>query len=511
MKRSKHSLSHYKLLSGNMGNLIPIACIPVLPGDTFQHSTSLLLRCSPLVAPVMHPVHVKIHHWFVPNRIIWEDWENFITGGPDGTSAPSFPVITSPATTGWDVGSLADYLGIPPGVASTEFNALPFRAYAKIFNEWYRDEDLINEQGCAITSGADSTTNTTLLNRCWEKDYFTTSRTSKQKGTAVNLDINGFAPVIGTTTGPNLDPIGLMQTANGYTGTLRSRTIDTTGGFLNASNQSTAWVDNSTIAINSAASGLQANLTGGAGYVSIDDLREAIQLQGYKEDMLRYGSRYTEYLRQMGVKSSDARLQRPEYLGGGKQTIQFSEVLATAETEVDSTTTNVGAMKGHGIAAMRSNRYRRFFEEHGYVISLMSVVPKTVYVQSCQREFFKRTKEDFFQKQLQHIGQQTVLAAEVWAKIAESNPDASFGFQDRYDEYRRHESSVSGEFRTTLNYWHMGRSFSTIPVLNNDFVYSNPTDRIFADTTSDQLLIMANHNIQARRLVDKTGRPSTLF
>lgn len=503
MKRTKHSLSHYKLLSCNMGSLVPISCIPVLPGDTFQHATSLLLRCSPLVTPVMHPVHVKIHHWFVPNRIIWDDWENFITGGPAGTSTPTFPTITAPVTTGWDVGSLADYLGIPPGVASPfNVNALPFRAYAKIFNEWYRDEDLVTPVGLSTASGSDSTTNTSLLNKAWEKDYFTTCRSSKQKGSAVPLPVNGDAPV-------QLDALdtsaGVIRQAATHAAAGNNVGLNVkTGGTMTADSLSPDYVYDPTTS-------LLANLSAGDAYINIDDLREAIQLQSYKEDMLRYGSRYTEYLRQLGVKSSDARLQRPEYLGGGKQTIQFSEVLATAATEVDSTETPVGSLKGHGIAAMRSNRYRRFFEEHGYIITLLSVVPKTVYTQSLNREWSKRTKEDFFQKQLQFIGQQGVLTSEVWAKIAESNPDTNFGYQDRYDEYRRMESNVSGEFRTTLNDWHMARSFSTIPTLNGDFVTANPTTRIFADQESDTLLIMANHNIQTRRIVAKTGRPASLF
>ena len=173
--------------------------------------------------------------------------------------------------------------------------------------------------------------------------------------------------------------------------------------------------------------------------VNIIALREAFAMQRYEEARARYGSRYTEYLRYLGVRSSDARLQRPEYLGGGKQTIQFSEVLQTAPGEDPG----VGSMYGHGIAAMRSNRYRRFIEEHGYVITMLSVKPKTIYTQGLQRTWNRRTKEDFFQKELQHIGQQEILNKELYAK--NSQPDGVFGFQDRYDDYRRAESRVSGE------------------------------------------------------------------
>ena len=175
-----------------------------------------------------------------------------------------------------------------------------------------------------------------------------------------------------------------------------------------------------------------------------------------------------EYLRYLGVRSSDARLQRPEYLGGGKQTIQFSEVLQAAEG-----TNPVGSMKGHGLAAMRSNRYRKFFEEHGYVFSFISVKPKTIYAQGLPRTWNGRTKEDFYQKEFAHIGQQEVLNKEVYA--AHTKPNGTFGFQDRYDEYRRMESTIAGEFRTTLNFWHMARIFASDPALNADFVKSVPT------------------------------------
>jgi len=222
-------------------------------------------------------------------------------------------------------------------------------------------------------------------------------------------------------------------------------------------------------------------------------------LQRYSEARARYGSRYTEYLRYLGVRSSDARLQRPEYLGGGKTPIQFSEVLQTAEG-----TAPVGEMRGHGISALRTNRYRRFFEEHGYVLTVLSVRPKTVYTQGLPRHWNRRTKEDFWQRELQHIGQQEVLNKELYAAHAE--PNDTFGFQDRYDEYRRAESSVSGEFRESqLDYWHIAREFGSSPALNSSFVECVPSDRIFAAQDNDTLYVMANHSIQARRLVAKTG------
>ena len=253
---------------------------------------------------------------------------------------------------------------------------------------------------------------------------------------------------------------------------------------------------------------MKINFTAGnpeLGSVDINQLREAFALQRFEEHRALYGSRYVEYLRYLGVKSSDARLQRPEYLGGSRQTIQFSEVLQTAPSE-DSP---VGALKGHGIGAMRTNRYRRFFEEHGYVLTVMMVRPISVYMQGLSRMWNRRVKEDYFQQELQHIGQQEVLTKELYAGSSSgaTSDDTVFGYQNRYDEYRWHESYVSGEFRNILNSWHMARDFANEPTLNADFINAVPTTRIFAAQENDTLYCMANHSIQARRLLAKYGNP----
>jgi len=495
MKRSKFNLSYTKLLTADMGELIPIGLTEVLPGDTVQQSTSALLRCSPLLAPVMHPVRVQIHHWFVPNRIIWEDWEDFITGGSDGLNASVFPTITMPGGGGAAVGSLADYLGVPTGVNSLVVSALPFRAYAKIWNEFYRDQDLQTELVIDETSGADTTTNTALQNADWEKDYFTSSRPWEQKGATITIPLGTTAPV----TGIGVETVGAASaTARSFWETVATKTSVPT---LDTSDVNNHIIQMQSLGAPSASNRPQifADLSG-ASAITINALREAMALQRYQEARARYGSRYVEYLRYLGVRSSDARLQRPEYLGGGRETIQFSEVLQTAEG-----TNPVGELRGHGIAGMRSNRYRKFFEEHGYIISLMTVRPKTIYAQGLFRHWNRRTKEDYWQQELQHIGQQEVLNKEVYAPHA--TPDGIFGYQDRYDEYRRSESLISGEFRgTTLDYWHMARIFGSTPALNASFVSSVPTKRIFAATSEDGLYITAKHSIQARRMVAAVGK-----
>lgn len=485
MKRNKHSLSHYKLLSCDQGQLIPIGLQEVLPGDTFQHSTSALIRVAPLATPVMHPVRARIHHFFVPHRLVWNDWENFITGGPDGLNASTFPTID---VSGASVGSLADYLGVPPSLAAGKgvVSALPFRAYASIYNEFYRDQDLNTALTIDLTDGVDTTTNTALQKVCWERDRFTLSRLTPQKGAAVTLPLGTSAPVAHDQV--NGSPIGVYSTVNSDN---RRMGADATSVYASTVSES-------------AANSLYADLST-ATAATITELRTAFALQQYAENRSLYGSRYTDYLAFLGVKSSDARLQRPEYLGGGVQTIQFSEVVSTAPGTFDATEYPSGTLSGHGIGAMKSNSYKRFFEEHGYVISLLSVIPKTMYAQGIARTWNRRTKEDFFQSELQFVGQDEVLNKEVYAPHA--TPDGTFGYIDRYDEYRRAESGIAGEFRSTLDSWHMARIFASDPALNATFVTANPTDRVYAETTTNELQVMVNHKISARRIVSKVGTP----
>lgn len=499
MKRGKFSLSHYKLLSANQGQLIPIGLIEVLPGDSFQHATSLLLRTQPLNTPVMHPVHVRVHHWFVPHRLVWNDWETFITGGTNAqvASPPTFPTIVFNNAA---LGTLADYLGIPTGVAqNVSVNALPFRGYSLIFNEWYRDEDLVTALTIDKTDGVDSTTNTTLQNTAWEKDYFTTARPWAQKGPEVTLPLGLEAPVKGIG---KLNQTYADDGQSVYESKASGTTVYTSGAGFDTGSANQTWIGRED-PDNAGFPDIYADLST-ATAATINDIRLAMALQRFQEARARYGSRYTEYLRSLGVRSSDARLQRPEYLGGGKQTVQFSEVLQTGPTTSGTPGTGVGLMKGHGIAAARSNRYRRFFEEHGYVYSFLSVQPRTCYFEGLERHWNRRSRYDFWQKELQHIGQQEVLNKEIYTQ-GTSADDEFFGYQDRFDDYRRAESRVHGAFKTTLNTWHMARDFSALPTLNGSFVTSDPTTRVYQATSEAQLYIMAYHSLQARRLLAQNG------
>jgi len=441
-----------------------------------------------------------VFQFYVPTRIVWDDFEKFITGGPDGDDASVHPYITF--ASGVAVGSLGDYFGIPPGVNNVGgtgpeggVSAIPFRAYNAIFNEWIRDQDLDNELVNSKASGQDTTSNTTLQNIRWEKDYFTAARPFEQKGPAVTIPLGTEAPVRGM--GVSDGQVAANQSWRDTDGTVRT-------------NQP-AWTQDQSLRLAAQTTGaagaanlprLYADLSAATG-IPVTELRLANAIQRFMELSSHRGSRYVEYLlSRFGVRSSDARLQRPELLSRSKQVVQISEVLATAE----GTNTDVGDLKGHGIGAMRSNRYMRMFEEHGYVMTLLAVQPKTFYPQGLARTWSRRDKYDYFQPETQFIGDQEVKNKEIYAGAAV--PGGTFGWSPRYDEYRGEWNRIAGEFRTsTLDFWHQARIFSSEPALNAAFVTSDPTERIFAVPSQDVLYITANHSLQARRVISREGTP----
>jgi hypothetical protein len=488
-RRSKFDLSHYKQLTCNQGELVPVAVQEVLPGDSFQMSTNALIRLSPLVAPVMHPVHASIQHYYVPYRLIMDDWESFITGGETGADATTFPTLTTTPT----AGSLGDYLGLPIGVAQT-VSALPFRAYALIYNEYFRDQDLQTALTIDTSDGTDTTTNTTLQRANWTRDRFTSSRDTSQKGSEISLPLGTTADIYGTGDFDGVgDAAAQVAVRAGSGGTWTG--LDASNSYLIGGTSTTG------------TNQLKADLTN-ATASTINDLREAFALQSFAEHRMLFGGRYSEYLKFLGINYSDGRLDRPEFLGGGRQTVQFSEVL---QTGVDSTDGGLGTLGGHGITAVKSNRFRRFFEEHGLIVSLICVKPKPMYHQGIPKMWLKSTKEDFFQYELEGIGQEEILNKEVYAGHA--SPIGVFGYQNRYDEYRYSVDTVAGDFRPgqSLEEWTMCRDFSSDPSLNSDFVKCSPTNRIYASTTTDELQIMCFNKVKARRLMRKIGLPIGLL
>ncbi len=481
-----------------MGQLIPIGMQEVLPSDTIQHSTNLLIRVSPQAAPVMHPVTARVHHFFVPTRKLVKDtdsfdWEDFITGGNDGMNADEIPTIMSTGTPK----DLLDYLGIPR-ISGIPVNIFPVRAFNNAYNEYYRDQDTVPIRDLD---------DLTIPLCAWEKDYFTTCRPFSQRGPDVTIPLGDNAPVKGIgkldATFPQSPQADMRETG----GTIR----DYTGSSVMQGGASNSFYTEED-PTNPGFPAIYADLLNATG-ADINDVRKAFAIQRYQEARAKYGSRYVEYLKYCGVtKNLDARLQRPEYLSGGHAQIQFSEVLQTAPEDDTGNPTDtkfgVGDMYGHGIAAMKSNKYRRTIEEHGFIISMLSVRPKAIYTQGIHRTWLRKHKEDFFQKELQQIGQQEVFNNEVYAD--ETDGMETFGFQDRYSEYKHAPSRVSSEFRDILNYWHMGREFATPPVLNQSFTDCSPTKRIYNEQESDSLWSMVQHKLVARRQVMKSASSRVL-
>lgn len=519
-KRSKLNLSNFHNSTFRMGTLYPCNCLEVLPGDTIQMNTSVFLRLAPMVAPVMHPTYLFKHDYFVPSRVIANkiredggadfDFESFITGGSDGTDSQTMPKVVLNKTNS-PVGSIPDAFGIPvqnlAQAGKISVNMFPLAAYFMIWNEYYRDQTLQPEHVLSWRDGYESAVPWALLQPCWSKDYFTTATPNPQLGPQVtipvNLTTNGSSPLI--TAQSHLTGVSPV-TFSGTVKTARDSDTQLTGSGATINSNASGSI---TAAGNTGSGVIDTQITwnGGPdtqGNINVSDVREAFALQRFEEHRALYGARYDDYLRYLGVRPQDARLQLPEYLGGFSAPVQFSEVLQTSA----GASGGVGDLYGHGISAGRSRRWRRFIPEHGYIISVICVRPIPVYSQGLERLWSKSTRVDIWQRELEHVGQQEVLNSEVYSDGTEQDA-LTFGFQNRYDEYRRGVNIVTGEFRSNQNFWTLAREFANRPALNSDFVQCNPSDRIFqvGERNSDQCYAMIKNNIIARRLISKNGNP----
>lgn len=480
LKKPRYSafdLSHEKKLSCNMGELVPILLEEILPGDQFNVRTETMMRLAPMLAPIMHRVNVYVHYFYVPNRLLWNEWEDFITGGKEGTSAPAFPTMGFSNSLKTDF-RLADYLGVPNFTTTTldlQISQLPFRAYTQIWNDYYRDENLTDP----INVETDFAETLKMRKRAWEKDYFTSALPWTQRGPAVSVPLESGNPYKDIAT--VVDAAGSPLTGGNMEANISAQM--STGGFT--SNLHTLKDDIG---------------------IDINDLRTSSAIQRWLEKQARGGARYIEtLLSHFGVKSSDARLQRVEYLGGGRQPIVISEVLNTTGTA----TAPQGDMTGHGISTGTTNQFSKKFEEHGYVMGIMSVLPKSAYQQGIPRHWLRDDKTDYYWPEFADLGEQEITNKELYVDttdVAYSN--ATFGYQQRYAEYKYACSTVHGDFRTTLDFWHMGRIFATQPALNATFVESDPTTRIFASSADDVLWVQIYNSIKARRPMPYFANPS---
>lgn len=501
-KKNAFNLSHEKKLSCNMAELVPFYLEEIIPGDRFSVNSEILMRLAPLVSPIMHRVNVYTHYFFVPNRIVWDNWQSFITGGEDGADASVAPMLRiGDATKEFFVkGKLPDYFGVPVTDGTTvaqgvDVSAIPFRAYAEIFNEYYRDQNLQDKIEFSKTddlSTGDTERLTQIRTRNWEKDYFTSALPWAQKGNPVTAPIQmAYVQPPGQVafTYPGGNPTGVGS-------------IDTNlDGVLNHETDGAMTLEN-----------IDPDSTG----IDIEELRISVKLQRWLERNARSGSRYIEsIMAHFGERVPDYTAQRPVYLGGGKNPVVISEVLQTSATNTQDTAVDAsvqGNMAGHGIVTGRSNKFKSKFTEHGYVIGIMSTLPRTAYQQGLERTWSKKSKFDYFWPEFAQLGEQEVLNKEIYADFLNDNDlmESTFGYQSRYAEYKYKQSLVAGDFRDNLAFWHMGRKFTDLPTLSEEFIQADPRHDVFAveDADTDKLYVQIYNNIKALRPIPLHNIPT---
>ena len=481
IQRSGFDLSHYRKLSCRLGQLVPVLVQEALPGDKWNISTESMVRLAPLVAPVMHRMNTTIHFYFVPMRLLDKDFEEMITGAP-GLLAPTqkLKVVTP--------GSLSDHLGLPLGEWETaeaiDINLYAHRAYFKIWSDYYRDQNLQAEIDVTDATFNNGILTEPLKYRAWEKDYFTSAFTSPQMGTEVKVPIEPVYRDSGTRlfqiNGYPPQPFKGLVTGITEPGGVSYTRMKTDGDDFYV-------VDN----IESLD-------------VSVEELRKATRLQRWLERSMRSGHRYFEALMaHWNVKPQDARLQRAEYLGGGKTPVLISDVPNMTGTE----DAPQGNLSGLGISVGNSNRASYYAPEHGIIMGILSVVPDSAYCQGVPKMFDRKLNLDWAFPEFAQLGEQEVKNQELFLTKNPIVNEGTFGYQSRYAEYKYAQSTVHGQFKNSLDFWHMARKFASSPSLNSEFITCDKLEdgddawRIFAVDTEDNehLWIQLFHKITAVR------------
>lgn len=560
-KSNRFNLSHDVKLTAKFGKITPILCQDCLPGDIFKLNSEVMCRFAPMVAPIMTQVNVYTHFFFVPKRLLWDNFKTFITGGEDGVDVPLYPrlrlVHASPQTKSGNLfysGSLADYLGFPvfshdsngdPWIHPDnhlDLDALPFRAYQLIWNEYYRDQNLMDEvdimkdvDGISVVShsGKPALGLMQLRNRSWKKDYFTSSLPWAQRGDEVELPLQGTADLsykdvsevripladqpnaLGQSYMPNNHPFIQDDSLEIKDGRFHAKTanVDLNVGFAPSGSSGALWP----LRIGLTPEHLKSLIAGvdlsAASSATINELRRAIKAQEFLELAARGGSRYIEQIyAYFGVRSSDARLQRPEFLGGGKSPVVISDILQTSQT---TETSAQATPSGHAMSVQRSHSFKFRCEEHGYIIGVMSIMPKAAYMQGLPRMYQKFDRLDHYWPQFAHLGEQEIKTNEIYCNPSlppsEDKGDTTFGYTPRYAEYKYMMDSIHGDFRDSLSFWHMGRIFSGAPALNEAFLTNveDAANRVFnvVDEDVDKIWINVHHNLKALRKMPKYGTP----
>ena len=486
--RSSFNRSHGYKTTFNSGFLVPFFIDEALPGDTFSLKASLFARMATPIVPIMDNMFLETFFFFVPNRLLWDNWQKFNgeQENPGDSTDYLIPQLNAPPG-GFPVGSIADYYGLPTGVNNIAVSALFFRAYNLIHNEWFRDQNLQNSLPVNKGDGPDNFNDYQLRRRCKRHDYFTSALPWPQKGEGVELPLGTSAPVV---------PI-----PNDYI-RLKTRDGNVASDMYSQNNSLMANLGNTT-PLNSVAfarTGLQADLSN-ATAATINSLRQAFQIQKLLERDARGGTRYTEILRShFGVVSPDARLQRPEYLGGSSARININPVQQTSSTDTVSPQGNLAAF---GVCGDTFHGFTKSFVEHGVIIGLVNVRADLTYQQGIDRMFSRQTRFDYYWPALSHLGEQAILNKEIFAQGNAQDNDV-FGYQERWAEYRYFPSRITGKFRSTdpqsLDVWHLSQKFENLPTLSNQFIEDHPPiSRVIAVPSEPEFIFDSYINLKCAR------------
>lgn len=542
ISRSRFDRSSSVKTTFNTGDIVPFFLEEVLPGDTFNVKTSKVVRMQTLLTPLMDNLYLDTYYFFVPNRLVWQHWKEFCGENTESAWIPeteyAMPQITSPAETGWEVGTIADYFGIPTGVANLSVSALPFRAYALIMNEWFRDENLqdplVVPVDDATVAGVNTATFVTDVAKGGKPykaakyhDYFTSALPAPQKGPDVSIPVSLGAnlPVYGTgdglilsdgdyahpwlSTSPVLN--GALNNISAPVGRVSSTSVTKVGQQYNAVNGfyvsgdgsgyqgkvlGVATKEQMSVYPSVTGAGLVAVNDGSVSVATINQLRLAFQIQKFYERQARGGSRYTEVVRSFfGVTSPDARLQRPEYLGGNRVPININQVIQQSGTE--SATTPQGTVVGMSQTTDTNSDFTKSFTEHGLIIGVMVARYDHTYQQGLDRLWSRKDKFDFYWPVFANIGEQAIKNKEIYAQ-GNAEDDEVFGYQEAWAEYRYKPNRVTGEMRSSypqsLDVWHLADDYSKLPSLSAEWIQE--------DASTVNRVLAVSDNVSAQFFAD---------